>query len=262
MTVGVGWGHCTSNLNDTDLNSSLLTSSFDINMLTCVVNRSIHWYKCTISPFHCSCSQPRNTYCHRNLHANVFSSADMDDTDDDDFMLIIVHFKSLYCRSSCRWSGLLGSISQRPSPWRQIGGTGTGVALVELISDVSRDWESNSLSSPRSLRQPSIWYFLPSTSAGGNCRPELQDTGDWWGSVLLQISDALSQVCAVWMTAASAFLLRLFASFSVWITWSHCSGCSEKISYKILNYHKFWSTSCWDCLFDILSWDYLVVLAL
>ena len=103
MTVGVGWGHCTSNLNDTDLNSSLLTSSFDINMLTCVVNRSIHWYKCTISPFHC-CSQPRNTYCHRNLHANVFSSADMDDTDDDDFMLIIVHFKSLYCRSSCRWS--------------------------------------------------------------------------------------------------------------------------------------------------------------
>ena len=104
MTVGVGWGHCTSNLNDTDLNSSLLTSSFDINMLTCVVNRSIHWYKCTISPFHCSCSQPRNTYCHRNLHANVFSSADMDDTDDDDFMLIIVHFKSLYRHSSCRWS--------------------------------------------------------------------------------------------------------------------------------------------------------------
>lgn len=135
MTVGVGRGHCTSNLNDTDLNSSLLTSSFDINMLTCVVNRSIHWYKCTISPFHCS--QPRNTYCHRNLHANVFSSADMDDTDDDDFMLIIVHFKSLYCRS-CRWSGLLGSISQRPSPWRQFGGTGTGGAGGADIGCIQR----------------------------------------------------------------------------------------------------------------------------
>jgi len=102
MTVGVGWGHCTSNLNDTDLNSSLLTSSFDINMLTCVVNRSIHWYKCTISPFHCS--QPRNTYCHRNLHANVFSSADMDDTDDDDFMNHCPFQITLLSQLSVVWS--------------------------------------------------------------------------------------------------------------------------------------------------------------
>ena len=37
-------------------------------MLTCVVNRSIHWYKCTISPFHCS----QGIHIVRNCRTCVF----------------------------------------------------------------------------------------------------------------------------------------------------------------------------------------------
>ena len=87
--------------------------------------------------------------------------------DDDDPVLIIVHCKSLYCRQPL----MISRLYPRPGPsgrptlaarWRHLGWCG----LAVVVACAGYIWilgtESNSLSSSRSLRQPSIWYFLPS----------------------------------------------------------------------------------------------------
>ena len=129
-------------------------------------------------------------------------------------------------------------------PWRQAGGSWCGLAVV--VACAGYIWilgtESNSLSSSRSLRQPSIWYFLPSDPAElswekrereerGNCRPGLQDTRRLMGlspppppnpGWIRTIVSSLRSFCF------SIRRLFLFASFSVWIiTLSHCSGCMQ-----------------------------------
>ena len=88
--------------------------------------------------------------------------------DDDDPVLIIVHCKSLYCRQPLMISRLYpGQALAADPPWRQAGGSWCGLAVV--VACAGYIWilgtESNSLSSSRSLRQPSIWYFLPSDPA-------------------------------------------------------------------------------------------------
>ena len=172
-------------------------------MLTCVVNRSINWYKCTIT----NSLQQRNIVRNCLLDAQVFSSG--------------WHrwwWWWLYANYCPFQITLLSHLSDPGSaadtPWRQVGGTGWLVrAGGGARCGIYLETESNSLSSSRSLRQPSIWYFLPSpqSSAGrrereerGNCRPGLQDTLRLMGlsppPLLLQISggwEHLSQVCAV-----------------------------------------------------------------
>ena len=192
------------------------------------------------SPIHCSKGILSGT-----VFSTQMCSLPDDTDDDDDSMLIIVHFQSLYC-GLCLICGLTPARHQRPT---HLGGNlaapelvragGAGAGYIWILGT-----ESNSLSSSRSLRQPSIWYFLPSpqSSAGrrereerGNCRPGLQDTRrlmglsppppnlGWLRTLVSSLRSCVS---------ASAFSFCLFASFSVWIiTLSQCSGCSEKISY-------------------------------
>ena len=90
--------------------------------------------------------------------------------DDDDPVLIIVHCKSLYCRQPLMISRLYprpGTSGRHTlaASWRHLGWCG----LAVVVACAGYIWilgtESNSLSSSRSLRQPSIWYFLPSDPA-------------------------------------------------------------------------------------------------
>lgn len=217
-------------------------------MLTCVVNRSIHWYKCTISPFHCS----QGIHIVRNcrLHAHVFSS-DEDDTDNDDFMLIIVHFKSLYCRN-CWQSTVSPAFPSGP----QLGGSLAAPGLVKAGgasgADIgcSQRLRAIPCPPPDPSSNSQFGIFFPQTQLGetvvqGFRTPEIDEASSSSKSRM----PCLKSAQFGWYQHPPS---GLFASFSVWITLSQCSGCSEKISYKILNYHKFWSTSCCDCLFDIL----------
>ena len=149
-------------------------------------------------------------------------------------MLIIVHCKSLYCRQPL----MISRLYPRPGPsgrptlaarWRHLGWCG----LAVVVACAGYIWilgtESNSLSSSRSLRQPSIWYFLPSDPAElswekrereerGNCRPGLQDTRRLMGlspppppnpGWIRTIVSSLRSFCF------SIRRLFLFASFSV-----------------------------------------------
>ena len=184
------------------------------------------------SPIHCSKGILSGT-----VFSTQMCSLPDDTDDDDDSMLIIVHFQSLYC-GLCLIRGLTSGRHTLAATWRHRGWCWRWWCRLYL------DTESNSLSSSRSLRQPSIWYFLPSpqSSAGrrereerGNCRPGLQDTRrlmglsppppnlGWLGTLVSSLRSSVS---------ASACSFCLFASHSVWIiTLSQCSGCSEKISY-------------------------------